>query len=99
MVIRYVYVDNSQVSTRVAQHHLHQLMLLYPQQLRPTAIRGYFTCFPHDVTLISEVDLRHLGPMDMVIVEWSCQGHTRPRTGRGLEDPRSSLFWNLIMLM
>ena len=30
-VRRYVYVDNSQVSTHVARHHLHQLMLLYPQ--------------------------------------------------------------------
>ena len=91
-VRRYVYVDNSQVSTRVARHHLHQLMVLYPQQLPPTAIHGCFSRLPRDVTLISEADLRHLGPVDMVIAGWPCQGHSRAGAGRGLEDPRSSLF-------
>jgi hypothetical protein len=58
-VTRYVNVDNSPVSTRVARHHLHQLMVLYPQQLHPTAIHGCFSRLPRDVTLISEADLRH----------------------------------------
>ena len=98
-VRRYVYMDNSQVSTRVARHHLHQLMVLYPQQLPPTAIHGCFSRLPRDVTLISEADLRHLGPVDMVIAGWPCQGHSRAGAGRGLEDPRSSLFWDLIWLM
>jgi site-specific DNA-cytosine methylase len=82
-VRRYVYVDNLKMSTRVARHHLHQLMLLYPQQLHPTAIRGCFSCLPRDVTLISEADLRHLGPMDMVIADWPCQGHSSVGAGRG----------------
>ena len=30
-VRRHIYVDNSPVSSRVARHHLHQLMVLYPQ--------------------------------------------------------------------
>ena len=71
-VRRYVYVDNSLVSTHVACHHLHQLMVLYPQQLPPTAIRGCFLRLPCDVTLISEADLRHLGLVDMVIAGWPC---------------------------
>ena len=96
---RYIYVDNSQVSTRVAHHHLHQLMVLYPQQLPLIAIRGYFTRLPRDVTLISEANLRHLGPVDMVIAGWPCQGHSCARAGRGLEDPRSNLFWDLIRLI
>jgi hypothetical protein len=98
-VKRYVYVDNSQVSTRVARHHLHQLMVLYPQQLHSTAIHGCFSRLPHDVTLISEADLRHLGPVDMVIARWLYQGHSCAEAGGGLEDPRSSLFWNLIRLI
>jgi hypothetical protein len=98
-VKRYVYVDNSQVSTRVARHHLHQLMVLYPQQLYPTAIHGCFSRLPRDVTLISEADLRHLGPVDIVIAGWPCQGHSRAGAGGRLEDPRSSLFWDLIRLM
>ena len=71
-VNRYVYVDNSPVSTRTARHHLHQLMMLYPQQLHPTAIRGCFLRLPRDVTLISEADLRHLDAVDMVIAGWPC---------------------------
>jgi hypothetical protein len=80
-VTRYVYVDNSQVSTRVARHHLHQLMVLYPQQLHPTAIHGCFSSLPRDVILISEADLRHLGSVDMVIAGWPCQGHSRAGAG------------------
>ena len=96
---RYVYVDNSPVSTCVARHHIHKLMVLYPQQLSPTAIRGCFSCLPHDVTLISEADLRHLGSVDMMSAGWPCQRHSHAGAGRGLEDPRSSLFWDLIRLM
>ena len=82
-VRRYIYVDNSPMSTRVARHHLHQLMFLYLQQLPPTAIHGCFSRLPRDVTVISEADLRHLGPVDMVIVGWPCQGHSRAGAGRG----------------
>ena len=71
-VRRYVYVDNSQVSTRVARHHFHQLMGLYPHQLHPSAVRGCFTRLPRDVPLISEANLRQLGRVDMVIAGWPC---------------------------
>ena len=98
-VKRYVYVDNSQVSTRVARHHLHQLMVLYPYQLYPTTIHGCFSRLPHDVTLISAADLCHLGPVDMVIAGWPCKGHSRARAHRRLDNPRSSLFWDFICLM
>ena len=69
----YVSVDNNQVSTYALCHHLHQLMVLCPQQLHPTAIRGCFACLPHDVTLIGEANSGHLGLMDMVIARWPCQ--------------------------
>ena len=98
-VRQYVYMDNSQVSTRVARHHFHKLMVSYPQQLHLTAIRRCSSCLPRDVTLINEAELRHLGPVDMVIAGWPCQGHSRARGGRGLEDPRSSLFGDLMRLM
>ena len=79
-VRRYVYVDNSQVSTRVTCDHFHQLMVLYPHLLHPTAIRGYFTRLPHDVTFISEADLRHLGPVNMMIPgPFPCGGRPRFR--------------------
>ena len=58
-------------------------MVLYPHQLHPTAIHGCFSRLPRDVTLISNINLRNLGPVDMVIAGWPCQGHSRagPRGG------------------
>ena len=87
------------MSTRVARYHLHQLMVLYSQHLPLTTIRGCFSRLPRDVTLISEADLRHLDPVDMVIAGWPCQGHSLAGAGRGSEDPKSSLFWDFIRLM
>ena len=52
-------------------------MVLYPEQLDSTAICG---CFAHvfcDVKLISEANLQSLGPMNLVIARWPCQGHSR----------------------
>ena len=80
-VSQYVYVDDNQVSTLVFHHHIHQLMVLYPQQLDLTVIRGCFACLPRDVTLISEADLQRLGLVDLVIAGWPCQGHARARVG------------------
>ena len=74
-------------------------MVLYLQKLHPTAICGCFTRLARDVTLISEADLQHLGPVDMMIAGWPCQGHLRVGACRGLKDPRSSLLWDLIRLM
>ena len=91
-VWQYVYVDNNHMSTRVAYHHLYQLMVLYPHQLNLTTIRGCFGILPRDITLISDEDLWKLGPVNLVIAEWPCQGHSRARAGRGLEDLMSNFF-------
>jgi hypothetical protein len=66
-VRQYIYMGNNQVSIRVVRHHFHELMVFSPQQLHPSVICGCFACFPRDVTLVSEADLRHLGLVDMVI--------------------------------
>ena len=51
-VRQYLHVDDSPVSTHSARHHLHQLKVLYPQPLSPTAIWGCFARLPCDDTLI-----------------------------------------------
>ena len=80
------------MSTCVDRHHIHQLMVLYPQQLDPTAIRGSFSHLLCDVTLVSEANLRRLGPVDLVIAGWPCQGHSRAAACQGLDDTISSFF-------
>ena len=85
--------------TRATRHHFHLLIMLYPRQLYPTAIRGCFVRLLCDVTIISGADLRHLGPVDMVIAGWPCHGHSCAGTCQTLEDSRSRLLWDLIRLM
>lgn len=99
MVQQFVYVDDNQVSTRMARHHFHHLMLLYLQCLDPTAILGCFVRLPRVVAFISDAKLPRLGPVDMMIGGWPCQGHSCVGTGRRLEDPMFSFFWDLIPLM
>ncbi|HEY9806811.1 MAG TPA: DNA cytosine methyltransferase [Candidatus Obscuribacterales bacterium] len=97
-VRRYIHVDTGFVSNRAARHHLHNLLALYPEQLPSSAIHGCFGQLPRDVTLISDEDLRRLGHVDLLIAGWPCQGHSRAGAGRGLDDPRSSLFADLMRL-
>ena len=97
-VRRYIHVDTGFVSNKAARHHLQRLLALYPEQLSSSAIHGCFGQLPRDVTLISDEDLRRLGHVDLLIAGWPCQGHSRAGAGRGLDDPRSSLFADLIRL-
>ena len=98
-VRRYVHVDSGFAANRAARHHMQRLLALYPEQLPPSAIHGCFGKLPRDVTLVSEDDLRRLGHVDLVIAGWPCQGHSRAGSGRGLDDPRSGLFADLLRLI
>jgi len=40
-----------------------------------------------------------VGPIDLVITRWSCQGHTRVGRGEGLHDPRSRMFWEMLQVL
>ena len=71
-VRQYVYVVTNLVATCTNRHHLHHLMILYPRQLPPTAICRCFGHLCHDITLVSEEDLRRLGPVDLVTGGWAC---------------------------
>ena len=48
-----------------------------------------FLALPHDVSLISKEDLRHLGHVDLLITDWPCQCHSCVGAWHGLDDPRS----------
>jgi hypothetical protein len=40
-----------------------------------------------------------VGPIDLVIAGWPCQGHTRVSHGEGLHDPRSCMFWEILQVL
>jgi site-specific DNA-cytosine methylase len=46
--------------------------------------------------LLGAQDLVKVGPIDLVIVGWPSQGHTRAGCGEGLRDPQSRMFWEML---
>ncbi len=38
-------------------------------------------------------------PIDLVIVGWPCQGHTRATCGEGLRDPQSRMFREMLQVL
>ncbi len=54
---------------------------------------------PLDIALLGVQDLARVGPINLVIVGWPCQGHTRAGRGEGLRDPRSRMFWEMLRVL
>ncbi len=54
---------------------------------------------PLDIALLGAQDLTRIGPIDLVIARWPCQGHTRASRGEGLCDPRSCMFWEMLRVL
>ena len=54
---------------------------------------------PQDIRLIGERELNCIPEVDLIIAGWECQGHSRAGKGKGLDDPRSQLFYELLRLL
>ncbi len=54
---------------------------------------------PLNIALLGAQDLGRVGPIDLVIVGWSCQGQTRVGRGEGLCDHRSCMFWEMLRVL
>jgi site-specific DNA-cytosine methylase len=63
------------------------------------AIRGYQRALPSDITLLGAQDLARVGPIDLVIARWPCQGHIWAGCGEGLHDLRSRMFWEMLRVL
>jgi site-specific DNA-cytosine methylase len=86
-VRKYLYVERDEIARKVSSCHLALLMRRYPELLPRSAIRGYQWALLLDITLLGAQDLTKVDPIDLVIVGWPCQGHTRASCGEGLHDP------------
>ncbi len=91
-VRKYFYVERDEAAKRVSSCHLALLMRRYLEMLPRSAIRGYQWALPLDIALLGAQDFTRVGPIDLVIAGWSCQGHTRVGRGEGLHEPRSRMF-------
>jgi len=55
-----------------------------------------FTFLLSDIQLIQKKHMELLGPIDLIILGWECQGFSAAGCGEGFSDTRSGLFTNMI---
>ncbi len=99
LVRKYLYMERDETTRRVSSCHLALLMRRYPELWPRSAIRGYQQALPSYIALLGVQDLAKVGPINLVIVRWPCQGHTLAGRGEGLHDPRSRMFWEMLRVL
>ncbi len=92
-------MEKDETTRRVSLCHLALLMQQYPKLLPRSTIRGYQRALPSDIALLGAQDLARVGPINLVIAGWPCQGHTRAGRGEGLRDPQSLMFWEMLRVL
>jgi site-specific DNA-cytosine methylase len=73
---KHFYVEKDEIAMRVSSHHLALLMWRYLELLPRSAIQGYQRVLPSNIALLGVHDFARVGPIDLVIIGWPCQGHT-----------------------
>jgi site-specific DNA-cytosine methylase len=71
----------------------------FPQQFETTAWKASFTFLLSDIQLIQKKHMELLGPVDLIISGWECQGFSAARFGEGSNDTRFGLFMDMIRLI
>jgi site-specific DNA-cytosine methylase len=73
---------------------------MFPELLPSEAFASYFSFLPQDIALIKREHVQKLGPVDLIICGFPCQGFSRAtRRAQGLRDPRSSVFFDMVNLI
>jgi site-specific DNA-cytosine methylase len=93
----HVYEIDPKARALAAAARLEVLSRTYPELLAPAAFARCFSSFPQDIALIKHKHVRELGPVDLVVCGFPCQGFSRAAEGhRGYEIPvlLPSLTWS-----
>jgi site-specific DNA-cytosine methylase len=99
VVRRYFYVDVDPIARQVATSRMMELIVRFSQQFTTTAWKANFTFLPFDIQLIQKKHMELLGPMDLIIFDWECQGFSMAGFGEGLNDTRSGFFTDMVRLI
>jgi site-specific DNA-cytosine methylase len=83
----------------VANQHTRRLKTQFPELLATSAIMSSFSTLVGDVALLLEKDIQWLGHVDLVIAGWPCQGSSIAGKQNGLQNSRSSRFYNMIQVI
>jgi hypothetical protein len=83
-----------------AAARLQVLSKMFPELLPSEAFASCFSFLPQDIALIKQEHVQKLGPVDLIICGFSCQGFSRAtRRAQGLRDPCSSVFLDMVNLI
>jgi site-specific DNA-cytosine methylase len=99
VVQRYFYVDIDPSTRQMAALRMMELIAKFPQQFAISAWKASFTFLHFDIQLIFKKHMKLLGPVDLIISGWECQGFSTTRFGKGLNDRRSDLFMDMVQLI
>ncbi|GAQ91782.1 DNA/RNA polymerase superfamily protein [Klebsormidium nitens] len=92
--------ENDQTARAVAIARLKMLSGIFPDLLAESAFENRFGLLPHDVKLTNQSHIIALGPLDLVVCGFPCQGFSRAsRTAKGLRDPRTAVFVDVVRLV
>lgn len=83
----------------VHAHSLTELAREFPQAVSSKAGAQLHHRFPQDIRLVTRQSLCELGPIDLVVAGWPCQGSSAAGNGQGLDDHRSGLFTELMRVL
>ncbi len=78
---------------------MRELTARFPQQFATITWKASFTILPSNIQLIQKKHMELLGPVDLIISNWECQGFSAARFGKGLSDTRSDLFTDMVRLI
>jgi len=95
VVQRYFYIDIDPTARQVAASRMREFVTRFPQQFTTTAWKASFIFLPSDIQLIQK-HMELLGPIDLIILGWECQGFSAARFGEALSDTRFGLFTDMI---
>jgi site-specific DNA-cytosine methylase len=92
--IRQLYVcEIDSVARALAAARLEVLSKMFPELLPSEAFAHCFSVLPHDIAMIMYRHIKKLGPVDLVIRRFPCQGFSRAsRKAHRLRDPRAAVF-------
>jgi hypothetical protein len=99
VVQRYFYIDIGPITKQMAASRMMELIAKFPQQFATTTWKVSFTFLPSNIQVIQKKHMELLGPVDLIISSWECQGFSAARFGEGLNDTRFGLFMDMVQLI
>jgi hypothetical protein len=84
----------------LARARLEVLSKMFPELLPSEALARCFSFLPHNIGMIEYRHIKALGPVDLIICGFPCQGSSRAaRRAQGLRDPRSAVFFDMVNII